>query len=208
MARKYQLKQRALRQEETRQRIVEAAVALHTTVGPANTSVSAIAERAGVQRHTFYRYFADERALSVACSGLYMEQHPPPDADAWRDIADPAARLRHGLGELYAFYERNGEALEPIMRDALTHAPTREINEHRLGPVFAAMHAVLSAPFRFEDASRQRAFGAALALVFDFFVWKQLRASCGSPDAAVEVAARAVCAQRLPDDACRESTSR
>lgn len=70
------------------------------------------------------------------------------------------------------------------------------------------MHAVLSEPFRVEDAERQCAFAAALALVFDFFVWKQLRAACGSLDAAVEVAARAVCAQRLPDDTCRAGTSR
>ena len=69
MARTYRLKRRAERQDETRHRIVEAAVALHTTVGPARTTVSAIAERAGVQRHTFYRHFPDERSLGLACSG-------------------------------------------------------------------------------------------------------------------------------------------
>src|SRR5215218_8885872 len=69
MARKYQLKKRAERQEETRRRIVEATVDLHQTVGPARSSVSAIAERAGVQRHTYYRHFPDERSLYLACSG-------------------------------------------------------------------------------------------------------------------------------------------
>ena len=40
--RKYELKKRAERQDETRQRIVEATVALHEELGPAQTSISAI----------------------------------------------------------------------------------------------------------------------------------------------------------------------
>ena len=82
--RTYQLKRRAERQDQTRQRIVDAAIALHTTVGPAWTTVSAIAERAGVQRHTVYSHFPDERALGLACSGCYVERSPLPDASTWR----------------------------------------------------------------------------------------------------------------------------
>ena len=68
MKRRYELKERARRQAETKQRIVEAAVALHTSVGPARTTISAIAERAGVERHTVYAHFPDERTLFRACS--------------------------------------------------------------------------------------------------------------------------------------------
>src|ERR1700704_615036 len=102
--RKYELRKRAERQEETRRRIVEAAIELHGTVGPARTSVSAIAARAGVQRHTYYRHFPDERSLGLACSGLYMERNPLPDPAPWRAIRDPEKRLRRCLGDLYAYY--------------------------------------------------------------------------------------------------------
>src|SRR4051812_23166765 len=98
-ARKYELKKRAERQDETRQRIVEAAVALHEQLGPASTPISAIAERAGVGRPTVYRHFPDERSLFTACTGHYMAQHQLPDITAWRQIAEPEERVRFALLE-------------------------------------------------------------------------------------------------------------
>ena len=106
MARTYKLKQRAAQQAETRQRIVEAAVALHESLGGAGATVTAIAERAGVGRLTVYRHFPDERALLTACTTHYFVQHPPPDPAAWARIADPESRLRQALGELHAYYRR------------------------------------------------------------------------------------------------------
>src|SRR6478752_7041835 len=100
MARTYTLKRRAEQQAETRQRIVEAAVDLHSSVGPVATTISMIADRAGVQRHTVYAHFPDERSLFMACSGLAMERSPLPDATPWRTITDPAERIRAGLGAL------------------------------------------------------------------------------------------------------------
>ena len=76
MNRKYELKKRAQRQEETRQRIVEAAVELHTSVGSAQTTISAIASRAGVERHTVYAHFPDEPALFAACANHWRATHP------------------------------------------------------------------------------------------------------------------------------------
>src|SRR5690348_2757258 len=104
MARTYTLKKRAEQQAQTRQRIVNAAVELHGTVGPARTSLSMVAEKAGVQRHTLYAHFPDERSLLMACSGQHYEQHPPPDAASWRAIADRRDRLRTGLSEMYRWY--------------------------------------------------------------------------------------------------------
>ena len=97
MTRTYTLKRRAEQQAETRRRIVEAAVELHGSVGPALTTFSMVAERAGVQRHTLYAHFPDERSLYLACSGLAMERDPLPDAEPWRAIADRRERLRAGL---------------------------------------------------------------------------------------------------------------
>src|SRR5689334_1356859 len=138
MARTYQLKKRAERQEETRRRIVQAAVDLHGTIGPARTTVSAIAERAGVQRHTYYRYFPDDRTLGMACSGLHMEQNPVPDPEPWREIADPADRLAHGLSELYAWYERTEQMLTNVTRDAETDPVMAEVSALRFGPPLQA----------------------------------------------------------------------
>lgn len=191
MARKYQLKRRAERQEDTRRRIVEAAVALHTTLGPAHTSVSAIAAKAGVQRHTFYRHFPDERSLGLACSGLFHELHPPPDPDGLLEIVDAGERLERGLGELYDYFERNCDALWPIVRDADGHEGTREILEFRFGPIMQRTVDVLAEPYRLPAEARRR-FTSLLVLLLDFSVWRRLRASVGSAPETVELAVRAL----------------
>src|SRR3954467_8702546 len=116
--RTYVQQRRAEQQSATRRRIVEAVAALHGEIGPARTTISAIAARAGVERLTVYRHFADDAALFAACGRRFTALHPPPDPDAWGDIADPVARLREALGALYAFY-RDGEAmLANVARDA------------------------------------------------------------------------------------------
>src|SRR5262245_13748248 len=126
MARKtrnYNLGLRADQQAETRQRIAEAALELHGSVGPAATTLSMIAERAGVQRHTLYAHFPEERDLFMACSGLAMERDAPPDAGPWRAIEEREKRLRTGLRAIYDWYERNAQLLGCVLRDAETHAP-------------------------------------------------------------------------------------
>src|SRR5262245_59490595 len=121
MTRKYELKKRAENVEETQQRIIKAAVELHTTFGPAQTTVSAIADRAGVQRQTYYRHFPTERELFAACSELWGEHHPLPDPAAWAEIDDPRDRLRAGLGDLYRWYEENNDAFARFERDSSVH---------------------------------------------------------------------------------------
>src|SRR5215469_7214631 len=106
MARTYHLKRRAQQQDETRQRIVEAAVQLHETLGPAHTSISAIAEQAGVERLTVYRHFPDEQTLFTACTGHYLAAHPLPEPADWMQMADPETRLSAALTEIYAYYQR------------------------------------------------------------------------------------------------------
>src|SRR6516164_5310129 len=105
--RPYRLGKRAEMQERTRMRIVEAAVDLHGTLGPARTSVAQIAERAGVQRHTFYAHFPDDRSLLMACSGHVFERDPLPDVARWTKVPPGADRIRRGLRELYAWFARN-----------------------------------------------------------------------------------------------------
>jgi AcrR family transcriptional regulator len=177
VTRTYTLKRRAEQQAETRQRIVEAAVVLHTGVGPALTTVSMVAERAGVQRHTLYAHFPDERSLHLACSGLVLERDPLPEAAAWRNVGDQHERLRLGLVALYGWYERNAQLAACVLRDAECHPLTKEISELRLGPPIAACQKVLGAKL----SAKQR---AVLRLALSFFTWRTLVREAGLNSAA------------------------
>jgi AcrR family transcriptional regulator len=167
MSRNYTLKKRAEQQEATRLKIVEAAIFLHGSVGPALTTISMVAERAGVQRHTVYAHFPDERSLIIACSGLALERDPLPVAHAWRPIENPNERLRTGIDAVYAWYERNADLAACVLRDAENHALTREIVGLRLGPNAAGWHEVLGISL----SSKQLAL---LHLALGFYTWRAL----------------------------------
>src|ERR671917_2911469 len=121
MTREHETGRRDRRRERMRQRIIEATVELHQTVGMARTTISAIADKAGVQRLTVYRHFPDERALFSACRGHYMAANPPPDAASWTQVADPEERLRRALAEVYAYHRRTEQMMSNVVRDAQVH---------------------------------------------------------------------------------------
>src|SRR5215208_4935507 len=135
--RSYRKKRRAELEAETRRRITESAVELHGTVGPALTSMSAIAERAGVRRSTLYRHFPDEAAVFEACSSHWAAANPPPDLGAWAEIDDPDKRLATALSELYAYYRSNESMLANLHRD--------EALVPVVGQFFGAYHAFIHA---------------------------------------------------------------
>lgn len=118
--RPYKMTRRAEQEAQTRQRITESAVELHGTLGPARTSMKAVAEKAGVPRSTVYRHFPDEEALFGACSAHWAAENPPPDISAWAEIEDPDERLRAALDQLYAYYRRAGGMIEKLLRDEAT----------------------------------------------------------------------------------------
>lgn len=175
--RTYRMGKRAEKLEETRQRIVEAAVDLHTIVGPAWTTVSQIAERAGVQRHTYYAHFPDDRSLFLACSGLAVERDPLPDLARLREIPPGPERVRLGLDQVYAWYERNEQLAASILRDAEHHSLTKEMVELRLGPMFQAAAEILG-----EELGRRAQ--TLLGVALDFACWRRLRQSCAAGEAA------------------------
>jgi AcrR family transcriptional regulator len=182
VARKYELKARAERQAQTRLRIVEAAIELHRTKGPAHTTISDIARLAGVERHTIYRHFPDERAIGLACSGLYTERNPPPDAAPWLAIAEPDDRRRVALTELYRWYARNEDMFGSVMRDAEVDPDTREMFNLRAGKEMGEIRDVLA-----EGLPDSPPAQAALALVLDFHAWRRLARSGLSPEQAAEL---------------------
>jgi AcrR family transcriptional regulator len=156
----------------TRRRIVEATVELHSTIGPARTTISAVADRAGVPRLTVYRHFPDQRELELACSALIMAREPLPDPGVW--TADtPSERLRNGLEELYRYYSRNEGLLANVLRDAEVLATTREMVELRLTPGLARIRDALVAELPVAK-DRRRELVAAAELAIDFATWRTL----------------------------------
>lgn len=191
--RPYRKKQRAEQEAETRLRITESAMELHGTLGPARTSVSAVAEHAGVRRSTVYRHFPDEEALFGACSSHWAELNPPPDIAAWGRVADPDERLRTALGELYAYYGRNGEMLDRLLRDA----PSVPVVGKLMAP-FGQMLAAAAEVLIRGRGLRGRARGrvrAAIGHALAFRTWQELTAGQELDDAgAAELIARFVAA--------------
>jgi AcrR family transcriptional regulator len=184
----YTLRRRADNQADTRRRIVEATVALHGELGPLRTSISAVAERAGVQRHTVYSHFPTERDLYLACSGLALERDPLPDESDWLVVKDPEQRLRRGLTEIYGWYARNAELAACVLRDAEVDALTREMTNLRIGKRMAVFQKVLGRGFRPKPEVQ-----AALGLALSFHTWRSLVKDGGlKASAAVDLMVRAV----------------
>jgi AcrR family transcriptional regulator len=183
-SRTYELKRRAERQQETRRRIVEAAVELHTMLGPSRTTVAAIAERAGVTRPTVYAHFPDVRSLLQACSGHVRETVPPPDPTSWRSISDPGERLETALRDLYGYYERLEPLLENVQRDAAVMPIVAEMNAYRVRYLEEVRDLLLAGwPTRGRARTRlARAIGHAL----EFRTWQSLvrRQGCRRNEAA------------------------
>jgi AcrR family transcriptional regulator len=187
MARSYDLKRRAERQEETRRRIVEAAVELHQEEGPAATTVSDIARRAGVGRVTVYRHFADETEILRACSGLYFQRHPPPDPEKWRAVENSVDRLRLGLAETYAYHRETEEMMTPVLADIPEHEVVQPYFE-----LWSHATDVLLDPWR-SRGRRRSMLRAGIALALSFHTWRQLVREQGlSEEQAIELAMRLV----------------
>lgn len=190
IGRKLKLRERAARMDETRRRIAKATFELHATVGAAHTTISAIAERAGVQRVTVYRHFPEERDLHGACVDYALGKDPPPDPVTWAAMHDPRVRLRTGLRELYGFYIRNEGLLANAGRDIPVVLPRFKGNppESLLG--FIAMPGLLRDALAegWTNAANDASLRAVLGLAVDFQTWHTLVRREGlSENAALEL---------------------
>jgi AcrR family transcriptional regulator len=169
--RPYTKTRRAELEQQTRERITEAAVELHGSLGPAQTTISAIAQRADVQRATVYRHFPDEEALFASCSAHWVAQNEPPDLAGWAAIRDPAARLAVALTELYAWYARTQRMLELLIRD-LPLVPALQTQFRLPGYLDAAADVLLAG--RPERGAARRRARAALGHAVAFETWLSL----------------------------------
>jgi AcrR family transcriptional regulator len=170
--RTYTKRARAEAEEATRLRITESAVALHGTLGPARTTMSAVAEHAGVTRSTLYRHFPDDAAVFDACSAHWAAANPLPDTTPWPAIADPRERTRTALAELYPWFRRNEQMLANLLRDEDSVAVVKER--------FAVFHAFLAAIEEMLLAGRglrgnaRRRTAAAIGHALAFTTWQSL----------------------------------
>lgn len=173
--RSYTQRRRAERQEETRARIVDAIVALHQEVGPARTTISAIAERAGVQRLTVYRHFPKEKDLFAACTRHYGQANPLPEASAWHGIADAGERTRVALENIYRYYRKTEAMFDRVLRD-LPDTPDMREEMADIETYLAEMAADLAgawAPGR--KSARFRRVAAISAHAVRFRSWQSFR---------------------------------
>jgi AcrR family transcriptional regulator len=173
MTRKYQLKRRAEQQARTRDRIVEAVMALHEELGPRNTTITAVAERAGVQRLTVYRHFPDEHALFQACTSRWLECNPPPAPQDWDGIAAPEARARAALGAVYAYYRRTEPMWSVSFRDEseveALQGPMAAFREH-----LVLLRDDLLGAWRV-DRARRRRLAISISHALEFATWRSLK---------------------------------
>jgi AcrR family transcriptional regulator len=192
---KYELKKRAERHEETRLRIARATLELHEILGPALTTRSAIAERAGVTRPTVYSHFPDELSLGKACSSLELSDNPLPDPGPWQQIADPERRLRVALGELYAYFRRRERLWANILRDqemALTNddPQAQEADAEIMEPIllhWERMKQSLATGWG-KSYEPSRLLLSAIGLALDFQTWRAMaRTQDLSDDQAIEL---------------------
>jgi AcrR family transcriptional regulator len=172
------MRRRAEHVDQTRQRIVEATVELHGSVGPAATTIAAIADRAGVTRLTVYRHFPDDAALFGACSAHWISRQQLPDPGAWSQIGDPAARLRAGLADLYRFYRAGADMLTCLYRDlaALPEAHQRALRDQE-----TSFGDVLAAPFG-SAGNEHRRLRAVAGHAISFWTWRSLCLDHGLTD--------------------------
>ena len=168
-ANRYELNQRAQAMADTRRRITRATVELHQTLGPARTSVSEIARRAGVDRVTVYRHFPDDAALFAACSSDFRARNPLPDIASWPKLADPRQRLRRGLRDLYGYYERTEPMLANVTRDA-EHMPALRAAGAPRRQWLAQAEQQLAQGWQ----GNARQIRHAIALALDFHTWQIL----------------------------------
>jgi AcrR family transcriptional regulator len=199
---KYQLRKRAEREEETRLRIVRAAVELHEILGPALTTRSAIAERAGVSRPTVYSHFPDELSLGKACSALDLSENPLPDPGVWEEIADPERRLREALTELYDYFRRREGLLANILRDQeMPHLKDDPDVREIMRPIvehWERMQSALAMGWEAPTSHSEALLLGAVGLALDFQSWRTMARKQGmSDEQAVELMVRMVlCATR------------
>jgi AcrR family transcriptional regulator len=189
--RPYRKQKRAVAEEETRRRITEAAVELHSSVGPAKTTVTDVAELAGVSRMTVYNHFPTDTDLFTACSSHWARKNPFPEPNRWGEVEDPTERLARALADLYGWYAVRQGMLSNVFRDAPLVPAVAEIAEQWWGGYLDEVLDVLARGWPV-DAGTEGALRATLRVVIDFHTWQILSTSGLGDEEAARIASKMV----------------
>jgi AcrR family transcriptional regulator len=194
--RPYTQKARAQRRDAVHRRITLAAVELHGSLGPARTTVSEVAKRAGVRRATVYNHFPTDFELIDACSSHWFSENLPPDSAPWAEIPDPEHRIATALIAMYGYYDRGQSMLENVLRDAALVPALEKILQQKWWPMMEGIVEMLAAETGGDKAgdtvetpqkgATQRR--ASLKVALDFFTWRTLSASGLSNENAARLA--------------------
>ena len=171
--------------EQTRERIVAATFDLHATIGPSRTTIRAIADRAGLQRHTVYAHFPELDSLYEACTVHGIRSTGMPEPGGWRTIDPPLVRLRHGLIEMVAWYRANEQMLGNVLFDVDPEAPppaTPDPFEVRMGELQNALVEQWEV-----EPERRSTLEAVLGLGLAFTTWRSLASGGLTDDQVVAV---------------------
>jgi AcrR family transcriptional regulator len=190
--RAYNLKIRAERQRETRDRIVAATEALHREVGPARTTIADIARRAGVERLTVYNHFPELAQLLSACQAHFLGAHPPPDISPRKGGNKSGLdRLESALVRLYGWFRANEAMEQNIHRDRNLLPELDQLLRQSADVVWdraASDYAGLI-------AANPRAVAAVRSMIrvaLDFRTWQLLTRGGTTDRAAAQMLARAI----------------
>ncbi len=178
VAREYKMVKRRDKVEETRRRIAKATYELHSTIGPALTTIALISDRAGLPRQTVYRNFGNQLDLLRSCIAFGLETHPLPDPSPWQSIADPGERLHVGLTELYGWFE----ATEAVMTNSVRDLPAMNEAAQAMQPIAEVFQRMFGTLYQGWDGAE---VAPLLALALDFSTWKKLRREQGMASRAI-----------------------
>jgi AcrR family transcriptional regulator len=167
------------RVEETRRRIAKATYELHSTIGPALTTIALISDRAGLPRQTVYRNFGTQQELFRSCIAFGLELHPLPDPNRWQSIADPWERLQVGLTQLYQWFEVAEPVMTNSVRDLSVVREAAEVAQQPMDEVFRRIYETLGSGWEGSDVP------PVLSLAVDFATWKKLRREQGMASSAI-----------------------
>jgi AcrR family transcriptional regulator len=202
--RKYELKARAEKQRETRERIVKATMDLHAEVGPAQTTIAEIARRADVQRLTVYNHFPEDIDLFAACQAHWMGLHPLPDLSAALSLPDPRQRLKGCLRGFYGWYRETAAMAENVQRDRGAVAPLDALLTQTADARLAELAGALGAGFRLRGARAERQ-RALIRLALDFWTWRRLDREGLDDNTAADLMTEAVASVRVGRDGERRA---
>ena len=178
VAREYKMVKRREKVEETRRRIAKATYELHSTIGPALTTIALVADRAGLPRQTVYRNFQTQLELFRSCIAFGLEMHPLPDPNRWQSIADPGERLQVGLTQLYQWFGASEAVMTNSVRDFGVVQESAEAMQP-VGEVFQRIYETLCQGWNGARVS------PLLALAVDFSTWKKLRREQGMASSSI-----------------------